>query len=241
MYALPRQFWDQGIIRFGFHGLSYEYIMQELKKENGNKQTQSKLIIAHLGQGSSMVAVNKGKVQDTTMGFTPTEGLVMGTRSGDLDPGVIIYLLQAKEMSANDINQLINHQSGLLGVSEISSDMKTLLTREQKEPKAAEAISLYCYRARKYFGSLAATMGGLNMIIFTGGIGENSPLIRWRICQDMEFLGIRLDLQLNEQNTSIISNKESQVMVRVLPTNEELMIARHTYQLIRKEKIHHEN
>jgi acetate kinase len=236
MYALPRQFWNQGIIRYGFHGLSYEYIMQELKKETGNSESQGKLIIAHLGQGSSMVAVNQGQVQDTTMGFTPTEGLVMGTRSGDLDPGVILYLLQAKEMNANDINQLINYESGLLGVSEISSDMKTLLAVEQEEPHAAEAINLFCYRTRKYLGALAAAMGGLETVIFTGGIGENSSAIRWQICQDLEFLGILLDPQLNEQNAPVISNNESLVMVRVLPTNEELMIARHTYQFIRKEK-----
>jgi acetate kinase len=241
MYALPRQFWEQGIMRYGFHGLSYEYIIEELKKEAGGEVAQGRLIIAHLGHGASMVAVNQGRAQDTTMGFTPTEGLVMGTRSGDLDPGVILYLLKAKDFTSNDINQLINHQSGLLGISEISSDMKTLLAREKEDPRAADAIALFCYRAKKYLGALSATLGSLDTIIFTGGIGENSSAIRWRICQDLKFLGISLDHQRNEQNAPIISTNESQVTVRVLPTNEELMIARHTYQLIRKEKINHEN
>lgn len=241
MYAIPRRFWEQGIIRYGFHGLSYEYIIDDLKKVAEAEATQSRLIIAHLGHGASMVAVNRGQVQDTTMGFTPTEGLVMGSRSGDLDPGVILYLLQAKDFTPKEINQLINHQSGLLGISEISSDMKTLLAREQADPSAADAIALFCYRAKKYFGALSTTLGGLDTVIFTGGIGENSPEIRWRICQDLEFLGIRLDHQRNEQNAAIISTNESQVTVRVLPTNEELMIARHTYQLIRREIINHEN
>lgn len=241
MYALPHQFWDQGIMRYGFHGLSYEYVIEELKKVTGDEVAQDRLIIAHLGHGASMVAVNKGQAQDTTMGFTPTEGLVMGTRSGDLDPGIILYLLQAKEFTAKDINQLINHQSGLLGVSEVSSDLKTLLAREQENSRVADAIALFCYRAKKYLGALSAILGGLDTVIFTGGIGENSSVIRWRICQDLKFLGLSLDHQRNVQNAPIISTKESRVTVRVLPTNEELMIARNTYQLIRKEKINNEN
>jgi acetate kinase len=237
MYALPRYLWRQGLERYGFHGLSYEYIMQELKSEAGPKAAEGRIVIAHLGNGASMVAVRQGKSVETTMGFTPAGGLVMGTRSGDLDPGVILYLLEEKRMKASAVNEMINHRSGLLAVSGISSSMKDLLDEESGKPHAAEAIDLFCYQAKKYLGALVCVLGGLDTLIFTGGIGENAPSIRQRTCLNMEFMGIHLDSRLNDANAPVISPKKSPVTVRVMKTSEELMIARHTYNLVRKKPV----
>ena len=232
MYPLPRTLFQEGIMRYGFHGLSYEYIMQELMTVAGEKIARGRIIIAHLGSGASMVAVKDGKSMDTTMGFTPTGGLMMGTRSGDLDPGILIYLLNEKGLSPSSLNEMLNVYSGLLGVSGRGSDMKFLLDNETKSSDIAEAIYLFCYQAKKFLAALCAGLGGLDTLIFTGGIGENSPAIRKRICDDMTFLNIYLDPIKNESNKPIISSDGVPTTIRVMKTNEELMIARHTNNIV---------
>ena len=231
-YPLPEPLFREGLRRYGFHGLSYRYILQELAQEAGAPAANGKLIVAHLGNGASMAAIEGGRSLDTTMGLTPTGGLVMSTRVGDLDPGVILYLLQEKGLTPAAVNHLINQQAGLLGISGISSDMQDLLTQADTKTEAALAVDLFCYQARKFVGALAAALGGLDTFVFTGGIGENSATIRARICGPLEFLGIRLDQGLNEGNAPIISRQDSPVTVRVMKTNEELMIARQTRSLI---------
>jgi acetate kinase len=226
MYALPRAFFDQDIFRYGFHGLSYEYIMGELAKLDGERAS-GRVIIAHLGSGASMVAVKDGKSTDTSMGFTPLEGLVMSTRSGDIDPGVLLYLLEYKKMPAKEISTLVNKQSGLLGVSTTSGDMKALLESSHDNARAAEAVDLFCYRAKKYIGAYAAVLGGLDVLVFAGGIGEHAPEVRRRICSGLEFLGVSLDDRSNAANAAVISRPESRVKVRVIETDEDLMIVRH--------------
>ena len=228
MYALPRRFYDQGIVRYGFHGLSYEYVMHELGRLDA-QLASGRVIIAHLGSGAGMVAVKDGKSIDTSMGFTPLEGLVMATRSGDVDPGAVLYLLDhtTKKISAKEMDALLNKQSGLLGVSETSGDMRVLLDAMQRDSRAAEAVELFCYRAKKYIGAYAAVLGGLEALIFTGGIGEHAPPVRARICEGLDFLGIQLHAESNEADAALISSPESRVQVRVIKTNEDLMIARH--------------
>jgi acetate kinase len=236
MYPLPRRLFQEGIMRYGFHGLSYEYIMQELMTVAGEKVARGRIVIAHLGSGASMVAVKDGKSMDTTMGFTPTGGLMMGTRSGDLDPGILIYLLDEKGLSPSSLNEMLNTYSGLLGVSGRGSDMKFLLDNETKSSDIAEAIYLFCYQAKKFLGALCTTLGGLDTLIFTAGIGENSPVIRKRICDDMTFLNIYLDPIKNESNKPIISSDGVPTTIRVIRTNEELMIARHTNNVVNKNR-----
>jgi acetate kinase len=231
LYALPRHFADEGLIRYGFHGLSYEYIVQELRVV-APKEAESRVLIAHLGSGASMAAVRGGIGIDTTMGFTPAGGLMMGTRSGDISPGVLLYLLAEREMTPARLNVLLNRQSGLLGVSGISADMRDLLERESGDAHAAEAVALFCYQARKYLGALAAALGGLDTLIFTGGIGERAAAVRLRICDGLEFLGIRIDPHRNEVHAPVISRESSAATVRVMKTDEDLMIARHTRELI---------
>jgi acetate kinase len=233
-FPLPRSLWDEGVMRYGFHGLSYEYILEKLQAEAGVEASLGRVVIAHLGNGSSMAAVKAGKSMDTTMGLTPAGGLMMGTRSGDLDPGLLLYLLEEKERSPETVHYLINQRSGLIGVSGSSSDMRDLLERESHDSHAAQAIEMFCYQARKHLGALAAVLGGLDTLIFTAGIGENSPEIRRRICQGMEFLGIHFNCGENESNAAVISRDDSLVTVRVMKTDEALMIARHTCKLIRK-------
>lgn len=235
IYALPGDLRRQGVLRYGFHGLSYEYILGELRKEAGVKASEGCVVVAHLGNGASMVALKNGTSMDTTMGFSPAGGLVMSTRSGDLDPGVILYLFREKALDVPAVNRMVNKEGGLLGVSGISPDMKDLLDAEAENQHAAEAVDLFCYQARKFLGAFAAVLGGLDILIFTGGIGENAPSIRRRICENMEFLGIRLDPTRNDVNRPIISHDHSPTTVRVMKTNEELMIARHTYNLIREQ------
>ncbi len=226
MYALPRSFYDQGVLRYGFHGLSFEYIMRELRALEA-KLASGRVIIAHLGSGASMAAVKDGKSIDTSMGFTPLEGLVMGTRSGDVDPGLLLYLLQEKKMSAKEMSTMLNKESGLLGVSGTSGDMRNLLAKMEQDSRAAEAVDLFCYRAKKYIGAYAAALGGLDVLIFAGGIGERAPVVRKQICDGLDFLGIRLDAPGNETNAPLISSPASGVKVRVIKTNEDLMIVRH--------------
>jgi acetate kinase len=232
LFALPRQFADEGVLRYGFHGLSYEYVMGRLRAIDP-EAASSRILIAHLGNGASMVAVRGGVGVDTTMGFTPTGGLVMGTRSGDLDPGVLLYMLEERGLSPPEIGELINRRAGLLGVSETSADMRDLLGREANDPRADEAISLFCYQAKKFLGALAAALGGLDTLVFTGGIGEHAAPVRWRICQGLEFLGLRLDRSRNAESAPIVSLDDAPVTVRVIPTDENLMIARHTRRLVR--------
>jgi len=224
---LPRTFWHEGIRRYGFHGLSYEYIVTTL-----GEAVRGRMIVAHLGNGASMAALKDGRPQDTTMGFSATGGLMMGTRSGDLDPGILLYLMYEKAYDASSLENLLDKHAGLVGVSGISPDMKTLLDQRDKEPHAAEAVELFCYTARKFIGALAAVLGGLDSLVFTGGIGERAGPVRWMICHGLDHLGIRLDPHQNDADAAVISSKDSPCMVRVISTNEDLMIARHTQRLL---------
>jgi acetate kinase len=230
-YALPRELYEAGIMRLGFHGLSYEYILQELRRLDP-AAAEGRLIVAHLGNGASMAAIRGGVGIDTSMGFTPLAGLVMGSRCGDVDPGVLLHLLRSRGMTPDELDELLTRQSGLLGVSGISSDMRDLLAREAEDPRAAEAVQLFCYRAKQYAGAYAAALGGLETLVFTAGIGEKSSPIRERICEGMAFLGLRIDPDRNAANAPIISADDSRVTVRVIPTDEALMLARHTRDLI---------
>jgi len=223
-YPLPAIYKKKGLMKYGFHGLSYEFIMQELAKLFSPVAGQ-KILIAHLGNGASMAAVKDGFGIDTTMGLSPIGGLVMGTRSGDLDPGVVVFLLKQTKLTPDDLDELLSKQSGLKAISGIS-DIQELLKAEPKNPLAREALTLFCYSATKYIGALSAAMGGLDMLVFTGGIGENSAIIRERICHDLGFMGIELDKPKNKKNELIISKSTGKVAVRVIKTNEELMIAR---------------
>jgi acetate kinase len=233
-YPLPRALWEAGVLRYGFHGLSYEYVVQELRSLDP-VAAEGRLIIAHLGNGASMAAIRQGRSVDTTMGFTPTGGLMMGTRSGDLDPGVLLYLLQAKAMAPDAVSTLVNRQAGLFGVSGTSGDMRELLEREPSDRAAAEAVALFCYQARKSLGALVVVLGGLDTLVFTGGIGEHAAPIRQRICAELAFLGLHLAQERNAAHAPVISGDRSAVTVRVIKTDEELMIARHTYRLLRQQ------
>jgi acetate kinase len=229
--GLPRQMEEHGIRRYGYHGLSYEYVLAELERVEGVAAARQRLVVLHLGNGASMAAIRNGKSIETTMGFSSLDGLLMGTRCGDLDPGIVLYLLNKLGMTAEAIEELLYQQSGLLGVSGISRNMQDLLAK-QHMPEAAEAIDLFCYRARHYLGALTAVLGGLDRIVFTGGIGANAPEIRARICGGLSYLGIAIDRQRNLQQERTISSDGSGVMVQAFPTDEELMIARHTYNVI---------
>ena len=229
-FPLPRSFWDQGVRRYGFHGLSYEYILSVLEKQASEPAIAGRTIIAHLGNGASMVAVRDGIPVDTSMGLTPTSGFMMGTRSGDLDPGLMLYLLRAG-YDARALEDLLDHQSGLLGVSGLSADMKTLLEKRSTDPYADQAVTMFCQGVRKFLGAFAAVLGGLDALVFTGGIGERAAPVRQEICRDLQFLGVTLDAAQNEKHAAIISIPESRCTVRVIPTNEDLMIARHASKL----------
>jgi acetate kinase len=206
--------------------LSYAYLLEELARLNDQAATQGRVILAHLGNGASLAAVRDGKSIDTSMGFTPTSGLVMGTRSGDLDPGLVSYLARTEQLNANAFQNMVNHESGLLGVSETSSDMHDLLTREATDVRAAEAVDLFCYQTTKWIGAFAAALGGLDTLVFAGGIGEHAPTVRARVSDRLGFLGIALDEARNARNASRISTDASPVIVRVIRTDEEIMIAR---------------
>lgn len=230
---MPRSMWQEGVRRYGFHGLSYEYILQNLEKVAGREAAAGRVIVAHLGNGASMAAIHGGVGVDTTMGLTPAGGLMMGTRSGDLDPGVILYLLLEKGRNPTTVDYLVNQRAGLIGVSGSTSDMRDLLEQEAHDQHAAQAIELYCYQAKKHLAALAAVLGGLDTLVFTAGIGEKAPAIRRRICDGLAFLGIQLDASRNEANAPIISRDGSPAVVRVMKTDEELMIARHTHNVLR--------
>ncbi|MDE2058489.1 MAG: acetate/propionate family kinase [candidate division NC10 bacterium] len=224
--AIPRRFDAMGVQRYGFHGLSYAYLMEELARVAGVEAACGRVILAHLGNGASLAAVLGGKSIETSMGFTPTAGLPMGTRSGDLDPGLVWYLMRTGQMTAKAFHDLVNHQSGLLGVSEISFDMRDLLDRQATDTRAAEAVALFCYQVKKWIGAFAAVLSGLDTLVFAGGIGENAPEVRERICAGLEFLGVELDAARNAAHAPVISTDASPATVRVIRTNEELMIAK---------------
>jgi acetate kinase len=226
LLPIPRRYDAKGIQRYGFHGLSYAYLMEELARLGDLAAKKGRVILAHLGNGASMAAVRDGKSIDTSMCFTPTAGLVMSTRSGDLDPGLAPYLARTEKMTTQQFYKMVNHESGLLGVSETSSDMRDLLNREKRDVRAAEAVALFCYQAKKWIGAYAAALGGLHTLVFAGGIGENAPVIRARICDGLDFLGIELDKSRNAKTAAVISRNSSRVTVRVIRTDEELMIAR---------------
>ncbi|MEO5905579.1 MAG: acetate/propionate family kinase [Saprospiraceae bacterium] len=234
LLPLPRRYEAMGIQRYGFHGLSYAYLMEELNRVAGKEKAEGKIILAHLGNGASLAAVKNGKSIDTSMGFTPTSGLIMGTRTGDLDPGIAYFLMQAEKLNAEQFNDLINHQSGLLGISEASSNMQDLLAHQHKDSRAAEAVELFCYQTKKWIGSFMAVLEGLDILVFSGGIGENAPEVRSRICNGLSFLGVELDEKRNTENNPIISTDTSRVSVRVIKTNEELMIAKSVCALLNR-------
>lgn len=225
LLPIPRRYDAAGVQRYGFHGLSYSYLMHELERLGGPAVAKGRVILAHLGNGASMAAVCDGRSIDTTMGFTPAAGLVMSTRSGDLDPGVVEYLARTEGMTAQQFYQMVHAKSGLLGVSETSSDVRDLLARQETDIRAAEAIALFCYQAKKWIGALTAALGGLDTIVFAGGIGENAPEIRTRICAGLEYLGVRLDPVRNAANAPVVTEPGSRVVVRVVPTNEERFMA----------------
>jgi acetate kinase len=229
MFALPRDLHDAGVRRYGFHGLSYEYIAAALP-EFDPVAAQGRTLVLHLGNGASMCALAGGRSVASTMGFTAVDGLPMGTRSGSLDPGVVLYLIDQRGMDTRAVETLLYNQSGLLGVSGLSSDMRTLL--ESDEPRARLAVDLFCYRIGRELGSLAAALGGLDAIVFTAGIGENSAEIRTRVCREAAWLGVAIDEDANRTGGPRISTAASAIRTWVVPTNEELMIARHTRQLL---------
>ena len=224
--AIPRRYEAAGVRRYGFHGLSYAYLMEELARLGGPEAVRGRVILAHLGAGASLAAVREGRCIETTMGLTATSGLVMGTRCGDIDPGLVRYLMRAKGLTIDQFHNLVNHESGLLGVSETSHDLRDLLAGQDVDVRAAEAVALFCYRAKTWLGALAAALGGLDTLVFAGGIGENSPEARRRICDGLEFLGIAVDEHRNAANAPVISTADGRVAVRVIRTDEELLIAR---------------
>ena len=248
---IPRRYAAQGVERYGFHGLSYAYLMEELGRVDP-AAAKGRVILAHLGNGASLAAVRDGRSRgggraacagdlaavrdgksiDTSMGFTPASGLVMGTRTGDVDPSLAYYLARTEHMTPAHFQRMANHESGLLGVSGISADVRDLLAREAKHVRAAEAIALFCYQAKKWIGSFAAALGGVDTLVFAAGIGEHAPLIRQRICNGLGFLGIELDSKRNAKSAALISSDAGRVKVRVIHTDEELMIARSVIRIL---------
>lgn len=241
LLPIPRHYEAKGIRRYGFHGLSYSYVLEELQRLEGVEAANGRLVLAHLGSGVSLVAVQHGKSIDTTMGLTPASGVPMSTRSGDLDPGLALYLASSEDMDAAHYNDLVNFRSGLLGISETTSDMEELLKHEAVDDRAKVAVDLFCYQVKKSIGGLAAALGGLDMLVFTGGMGENAPKVRTRICQGLEFLGIELEESRNADNADIISTDSSKVKVRVIHTDEAITIARQTWQIVNRQGDSHEN
>jgi len=231
MLPLPRRYERKGVRRYGFHGLSYTYLMAQLGRVGDRAASRGRVILAHLGNGASLAAVRDGRSIDTSMGFTPTAGLVMSTRSGDLDPGVVSFLANTEGMDAAAFQRMVSLESGLLGVSETSSDLRDLMARAAEDVRAAEAVDLFCYQARKWIGAFAAALGGLDTLVFAGGIGENASEIRARICEGLKFLGVDLDAARNGENAPVISAASAGVVVRVIRTDEESVIAAATLAL----------
>jgi acetate kinase len=231
LLPIPRRYAAQGVQRYGFHGLSYTFLMQELRRQGDGTVSQGRVILAHLGSGASLAAVRDGRCVDTSMGFTPAAGLMMGTRSGDLDPGVASYLMLNESMSAAEFQTMINGQSGLIGLSETSADVRDLLERESTDVRARQAISIFCYQAKKWIGAYAAALGGLDTLVFAGGIGENAAAVRQRICAGLQHIGVELDGPLNDRHAPCIS--KGRVAVRVIRTDEESVIADLTAQCLK--------
>ena len=225
LLPIPRRYEAQGVRRYGFHGLSYAFLMGELARLAGAEAAQGRVILAHLGSGASLAAVRDGKSVDTSMSLTPAAGVPMSTRSGDVDPGLVWYLSRTEHMSAKQFNEMVNFRSGLLGVSETSSDMRDLLDREAQDGRAADAVALFCYQVKKWIGAFAAALGGLDTLVFAGGIGEHAATVRARICDGLGFLGIELEERHNVAEAAVISTAASRVAVRVMHTDEEWMIA----------------
>ncbi|HEY1686045.1 MAG TPA: acetate/propionate family kinase [Tepidisphaeraceae bacterium] len=225
MLPIPRCYYESGVRRFGFHGLSYTYLMQRLEVVAGATAAQGRIILAHLGSGASMAAVRGGKPIDTTMAFTPTAGLIMGTRPGDIDPGLLVYLMRAEKMTLEQMDQFISKRCGLLGISETSSDMRDLLSHRASDARSADAVNLFCYQARKFIGALAAALDGLDILVFSGGIGEHASEVRAEICAGLTYMGVALDSARNIAGKDIISHEDSRVTVRVITTDEELIVA----------------
>ena len=225
---LPRELWSEGVRRYGFHGLSYESIVRGL----GEEGVRGRMIVAHLGNGASLAAMQDGRPVDTTMGLSPLGGIMMGTRPGDLDPGVLLYLLRSGRYTRTALDEVLTQRSGLLGVSQISADLRTLLARRADDVAAAQAVELFIYLAKKSIGGLAAVLGGLDTLVFTGGIGEHAVAIRWEIADGLAHLGIKLDVERNAAGAAIISPDDGGVTVRVIATNETLMVARHTWAVL---------
>jgi acetate kinase len=232
MLPIPRRYDAKGVRRYGFHGLSCAYLMEELVRVAGVKAANGRVVLAHLGNGASVTAVRGGKSLDTSMSFTPTAGMPMSTRSGDLDPGLGWYLARTEQVTAKQFHHMVNHESGLLGVSETSADMRELLLRENKDVRAAEAVALFCYQVKKWIGAMAGALGGVDTLIFAGGIGENAPEVRTRICHGLEFLGITLDATRNDASAPVISSEGSTATVRVIRTDEEWIIAKTVCQIV---------
>ncbi len=229
---IPASYDARGVRRYGFHGLSYEYLVEELERIAGPAAARSRVVLAHLGNGSSLAAVHDGASIDTTMGFTPIGGVVMSTRAGDLDPGVVTYLGRAEHLSPDDLEALLSQRSGLIGVSEVTSDMRTLLDREKTDPRCRLAVEMYVYSVAKAIGALAAALGGVDVVVFSGGIGEHAAPIRGRVCERLGFLGVHLDPELNATNAPVISSSRAAVTVRVIATDEERTIVRAAYRLL---------
>lgn len=229
---IPRRYDEAGVQRYGFHGLSYASLMDELARAGGEKAAKGRVILAHLGNGASLAAVRGGESLDTSMAFTPTAGLPMSTRSGDLDPGLVSYLARTDNLTIDQFHEMVNTRSGLLGVSEISSDLRDLLACESSDPRAAEAVALFCYQTKKWIGAFAAALGGLDTLIFSGGIGERSAVARARICEGLGFLGVELDGSRNDAHAPIISIAGGTVSVRVIRTDEEMQIAQSVRHLL---------
>ena len=237
LLPIPRRYEAKGIQRYGFHGLSYAYLMEELARLGDTAATAGRVILAHLGNGASMAAVGNGKSVDTSMSFTPTSGLVMSTRSGDLDPSLAPYLARTEQMTTSHFYEMVNHKSGLLGVSEISSDMRDLLAQESHDIRAVEAVALFCYQAKKWIGAFAAALGGMDTLVFAGGIGENAPPVRARICDGLGFLGIEIEEKRNAAGDGVISTDASRATVRVIRTDEDLMIARSVSRILKSDTL----
>ena len=224
MLPLPRRLEAEGVRRYGFHGLSFTYLMQELARIAGPDAAHGRMILAHLAPAQALPRCMTGRCIDTTMAFTPTAGLVMATRTGDIDPGLLVYLMRGKQMTADQLDDLVNHQSGLLGISETSPDMRDLLARQSSDERAAEAVAIFCYQAKKWIGAYVAALGGLDTLVFSGGIGENAAEVRRRICEGLDCFGIRLDAARNDANSAVISTEGSRAMVRMIRTDEESVI-----------------
>jgi acetate kinase len=241
IYGIPYILYKKyGVRRYGFHGTSHHYVSKRAATVLGKPLSELKMITCHLGNGASMTAIKEGISSDTSMGFTPLEGLLMGTRCGDIDPSIILHVMAREELSLHEANTLLNKHSGMQGISGVSSDMRDIIEESQKGNRGAQlALDIYCYRIKKYIGAYAAAMGGLDVLVFTAGIGENSPLVRKKCCEDLEFLGIKIDDERNDEGIKVeqeISSDDSKVKVLAIPTNEELVIAVDTERIVKEEQ-----